>query len=277
MFEPHLYAVFGYPIVHSKSPEVHRAFASLTKQDLIYTKQEVVPEDFKTVCDEFFELGGQGLNITLPLKELAYEYATKLTERAKLAGAVNTLKLEATGNGSILGDNTDGAGLVRDITENLKWPIKNKRVLLLGAGGAVRGVLGPLLQEQPEIIYIANRTASKAVDLATLFKQHGNVIGCGFDDIPEEKFDLIINGTSMSLSGSVPPVNKNHLHKQTCAYDMAYASKPTPFVEWANDQGLKNTADGLGMLVEQAAESFQLWRGVLPKTQSVITLLREEM
>ncbi|MGI1679428.1 MAG: shikimate dehydrogenase [Cellvibrionaceae bacterium] len=277
MFEPHLYAVFGYPILHSKSPEVHRAFASLTKQDLIYTKQEVLPEDFKEVCSEFFELGGQGLNITLPLKELAYNYATKLTERARLAGAVNTLKLESTGEGSVLGDNTDGAGLVRDITQNLKWPIKNKRILLLGAGGAVRGVLGPLLQEEPEIICIANRTASKATVLANAFKKLGNVYGCGFDQMPQEKFDLIINGTSMSLSGGVPPITRAQLLKQTCAYDMAYGSSPTPFIVWAKEQGLTNTSDGLGMLVEQAAESFQLWRGVMPNTESVISMLRDNL
>ncbi len=277
MFEPHLYAVFGYPIVHSKSPEVHRAFATLTKQDLIYTKQEVLPEDFTEVCDEFFELGGQGLNITLPLKELAYNYATKLTDRARMAGAVNTLKLEAFGETSVLGDNTDGAGLVRDITENLGWPIKNKRVLLLGAGGAVRGVLGPILQEKPDIVCIANRTASKATVLANAFKKLGNVYSCGFDQMPQEKFDIIINGTSMSLNGEVPPVTKAQLTKQTCAYDMAYGSKPTPFVVWAQAQGLTNTSDGLGMLVEQAAESFQLWRGVMPNTQSVITLLREDL
>ncbi|MGH1472015.1 MAG: shikimate dehydrogenase [Cellvibrionaceae bacterium] len=277
MFEPHLYAVFGYPIIHSKSPEVHRAFASLTQQDLIYTKQEVLPADFESVCNEFFELGGQGLNITLPLKELAYNYATQLTERARLAGAVNTLKLESTGEGKVLGDNTDGAGLVRDIIQNLQWPIKNKRVLILGAGGAVRGVLGPLLKEQPDIICIANRTASKATVLANAFKKLGNVHGYGFDQMPQEKFDLIINGTSMSLSGSVPPVTREQLTKQTCVYDMAYGSKPTPFIVWAKEQGITNTSDGLGMLVEQAAESFQLWRGVMPNTESVISMLRDNL
>ncbi len=200
-----------------------------------------------------------------------------MTERARLAGAVNTLKLESTGEGSVLGDNTDGAGLVRDITQNLKWPIKNKRILLLGAGGAVRGVLGPLLQEEPEIICIANRTASKATVLANAFKKLGNVYGCGFDQMPQEKFDLIINGTSMSLSGGVPPITRAQLLKQTCAYDMAYGSSPTPFIVWAKEQGLTNTSDGLGMLVEQAAESFQLWRGVMPNTESVISMLRDNL
>ncbi|GAB1262674.1 shikimate dehydrogenase [Aurantivibrio plasticivorans] len=275
MFGPHLYAVFGSPIVHSKSPEVHRAFARQTEQDMMYTKQEVTPEEFKETVDDFFELGGMGLNITLPLKELAYKYADKVSLRAKLAKAVNTLIRDK--NGSILGDNTDGVGIVRDITINQRWHLKSQRVLILGAGGAVRGVLGPILDEEPKSIVIANRTASKAVDLAKSFEGMGDVSGCGLNSIPPGVFDVIINGTSMSLQGAAPPLNPAQMTAQTCAYDMAYGSGPTAFLQWAESQGLVALADGLGMLVEQAAESFYLWRRVRPKTAPVIQMLREGM
>ncbi|MEX1033969.1 MAG: shikimate dehydrogenase [Cellvibrionaceae bacterium] len=272
MFEPHLYAVFGSPVVHSRSPEIHRLFAEQTREDLMYTKQEVAPEEFTEVCREFFELGGSGLNITLPLKELAFQFADSLTTRAKLAGAVNTLKLET--NGSILGDNTDGCGLVRDLTDNLRWQLRGRRILVLGAGGAVRGVLGPLLEQNPYAIWIANRTVSKAEQLAEEFGALGTVVGCGLDALPGEIFDLIINGTSMSLHGEAPPVTEAQITAQTACYDMAYGNEPTAFLRWGRAQGLSELADGLGMLVEQAAESFYLWRGVRPKTRPVIELIR---
>lgn len=272
MFEPHLYAVFGSPIAHSRSPEIQRMFARQTGQDLIYTKQEVAPAEFVQSCREFFELGGSGLNITLPLKERAFRYADVLSSRAKFAGAVNTLKKED--DGSILGDNTDGFGLVRDICANHGWTLRDKRVLILGAGGAVRGVLAPLLDEKPQGIWIANRTAEKARTLAEEFAELGSVAGCGLDGIPEQPFDVIINGTSMSLQGEMPPVTSAQIAGRTACYDMAYGSEPTPFLRWAGKQGLNDSADGLGMLVEQAAESFYLWHGVRPETKPVIEALR---
>jgi len=275
MFGPYLYAVFGSPIIHSRSPDIHRAFATQCEQDVIYTKQEVRPDEFETVCREFFELGGSGLNITLPLKELAFRFADKLTTRAQLAGAVNTLAL--TRNGEILGDNTDGAGLVWDMTDNLGWTIAGKNILLLGAGGAVRGVLGPLLEKKPASILIANRTADKAFNLASQFATIGNVQGTSYDNLPKYAFDIVINGTSMSLTGEVPPITVSQINKQTHAYDMAYGAKPTPFLKWLDECGLIHLSDGLGMLVEQAAESFKLWRGVMPNTQPIIQRLRDEM
>lgn len=275
MFGPYLYAVFGSPIVHSKSPDIHRAFATQCEQDVIYTKQEVRPDEFETVCKEFFALGGSGLNITLPLKELAFDLADTLTARAQLAGAVNTLALDK--QGQILGDNTDGAGLVWDLTDNLGWSISAKNILILGAGGAVRGVLGPLLEKKPASILIANRTAEKAFKLAEQFAAIGNVQGSSYENLPNYAFDIVINGTSMSLSGETPPITTAHINKQTHGYDMAYGNKPTAFLSWMNDQGLVHLSDGLGMLVEQAAESFKLWRGVMPNTQPVIEQLRDEM
>ncbi|MGQ9424835.1 shikimate dehydrogenase [Gilvimarinus sp. F26214L] len=272
MLEPHLYAVFGSPIAHSRSPDIHRMFARQTGEDLIYTKQEVQPAGFEQACREFFELGGSGLNITLPLKENAFQFADRLTTRARLAGAVNTLKLEQ--DRTILGDNTDGCGLVRDLTVNQEWPLKDKRILILGAGGAVRGVLGPLLDQGPKEILVANRTAEKARQLAHLFEAHGPVRSCGLDAIPREGFDLIINGTSMSLGGEAPPLTAAQLGPETACYDMAYGAEPTAFLRWAGEHGVTRLADGLGMLVEQAAESFNLWRGVMPDTKPVIEALR---
>jgi len=272
MYGPYLYAVFGSPIIHSRSPEIHRAFARQTEQDLIYTKQEVTPEEFKQSCSEFFELGGSGLNITLPLKELAFNFVDKLSDRAKLAGAVNTIKLES--DGQTLGDNTDGQGLVTDMLKNLQWQIEGRRVLIFGAGGAVRGVLGPLLAQKPHCIYIANRTEEKAITLANQFKSMGNVIAVNTSSIPHDIFDVIINGTSMSLQGEVPAISKDQITAQTCCYDMAYSTDPTSFLRWGASQGLTNLSDGLGMLVEQAAESFRIWRDVKPKTQDVINAFR---
>lgn len=272
MFEPHLYAVFGSPVAHSRSPQIHRMFAEQTGQDLIYTKQEVLPSEFELICSDFFELGGSGLNITLPLKELAFQFATSLSPRAQRAGAVNTLKLQE--GASVIGDNTDGCGLVRDLMDNQRWPLRGRRILILGAGGAVRGVLGPLLEQNPHSIWIANRTEEKASTLAAEFADLGEVRACGLDSLPAELFDLIINGTSMSLQGEAPPVTQAQITAQTACYDMAYGSEPTAFLRWAREQGLSELADGLGMLVEQAAESFHLWRGVMPKTKPVIAALR---
>ena len=256
------YAVFGNPIKHSKSPEIHSRFAEQTKQVIQYDKQLVEVDEFERAASQFFSEGGKGLNVTVPFKEDAYRYAHQLTERAQAAEAVNTLALQS--DGTILGDNTDGAGLVFDIKERLKWSIQGLDILILGAGGAVKGVLLPLLLESPNSITVANRTASKAQDLAQKFSAKGSIQGCGFSDIQDHAFDLIINGTSASLGGDVPPVSPRCVGESTCVYDMVYGDELTPFLKWSQSKGANQVADGLGMLLCQAAESFFIWRGVRP-------------
>lgn len=268
------YAVFGNPVEHSRSPDIHARFARQTGQDLSYGRQRVEPGAFKITADAFFLAGGKGLNITLPFKIDAFHYAQQLTARAQLAGAVNTLALRQ--DDLVLGDNTDGAGLVRDITANLRWRISGKKLLVLGAGGAVRGVLAPLLAENPAAVVIANRTAEKAHALAGAFAGQGLVEGCGFADLAGRQFDMVINGTSASLAGDLPPLPDNLLAPDACCYDMMYGKDPTIFMRWAGSRHAA-TADGLGMLVEQAAEAFYLWRGVRPETAPVIAWLRSDV
>lgn len=270
------YAVFGNPIDHSKSPEIHRQFAEETGQALSYEKQLVDPQGFEAAADAFFAGGGKGLNITVPFKQDAYAYVARTTPRARRAGAVNTLSKEV--DGTILGDTTDGVGLVTDIKHNLGWQIRHKKVLILGAGGAVRGVLEPLLEEQPQHIIIANRTVDKALQLAKGFAEFGYLLGCGFDMLDEQQFDVIINGTSASLQGELPPLPECLINADgsTVCYDMLYGAEPTPFMQWASERGAK-VSDGLGMLVGQAAESFALWRGVRPQTAPVISSLRAKL
>lgn len=269
------YAVFGNPVEHSRSPDIHALFARQTGQDISYGRQRVEIGGFRDAADAFFAGGGKGLNITLPFKLDAYGYAGRLTSRAQLAGAVNTLAMQE--DGVVLGDNTDGAGMVRDIAANLGWQITGRRVLVLGAGGAVRGVLAPLLTENPLAITIANRTASKARDLAAIFAGLGQVDCCGYDELAGRCYDLVINGTSASLAGDLPPLPGNLLAPSACCYDMMYGRAPTVFMSWAGSHGACGVADGLGMLVEQAAESFLLWRGVKPETAEVIALLRRSL
>lgn len=266
------YAVFGNPIEHSLSPEIHTCFARQAGQDLVYSRQLVEIGCFTDAADRFFAEGGKGLNITVPFKEDACQYAHDLTPRAGRAGAVNTLTLQ--GDGGVLGDTTDGAGMVRDITGNLDWSIAGKNLLILGAGGAVKGVLEPVLEQQPASVFVANRTARKAEILAEAFCDLGAIYGGGFDAVPGQQFDLIINGTSASLGGDLPPVNGAVIGQQTRCYDMMYSKAPTVFLAWAKTQGAFACADGLGMLVEQAAEAFTLWRGVRPETLPVIEVLR---
>jgi len=277
--KPDRYIVFGDPIIQSKSPLIHEAFARQTHQDLIYEKQQVNSESFELEAKKFFAENGKGMNITAPCKLEAFAFADSLTGRAKRAGAVNTLIKQESGE--ILGDTTDGFGLVKDISQNLNWSIKGKRVLLLGAGGAVRGVLEPLLEQEPESLLIANRTASKAQSLASDFSElcasATNLSACGYEDLLAQQFDLVINGTSASLSADLPPLPDTLLASGACCYDMSYSAKPTVFMAWANQHGAVETADGLGMLVGQAAESFKLWRGVFPETEAVIALLREKL
>jgi shikimate dehydrogenase len=268
-----LYAVMGNPIGHSKSPDIHSAFATQTEEDMVYSAMLVPIESFKKSADDFFR-NALGTNITVPFKQNAFEYADILTERAQRAGAVNTLTLK---DGKIVGDTTDGVGLVRDLLNNKQCEIKDKKILVLGAGGAVRGILEPLLAQAPASLLIANRTDSKAVSLANDFSALGNINGCGFNEVSASEFDLIINGTSASLSGELPPIPEQVIASTTICYDMMYAAKPTVFNQWAQKLGAAQCIDGLGMLVEQAAESFFIWRNVRPTTGDVINTLRNQL
>jgi len=270
------YVLFGNPVAHSPSPSIHAAFAAQTHQDLSYERLLVPLGEFAAAAAAFFAGGGCGGNVTLPFKADAHAFASRLTERARRAGAVNTLAREE--DGGVLGDNTDGVGLVRDLVANLGWVIAGQRVLVLGAGGATRGALGPLLEQRPALLHIANRTAEKAVALAREFADLGAVTGSGYAELAAKPpFDLLINATSASLSGEVPALPASALGAGCAAYDMMYGAAPTPFLRWAAEQGVAALADGLGMLVEQAAESFALWRGVRPQTAPVIAAVRASL
>ena len=266
------YAVFGNPIAHSKSPQIHARFAEQTGQELSYSAEHIEENDFEVAVERFLQGDGKGLNITVPFKERAWALAQWRSDRAELAGAVNTLyRLD---DGRIAGDNTDGVGLVRDLADNNGVSLNGARVLVLGAGGAVRGVLQPLLAAGVASLLVANRTLARAETLAALFADDGRVQACGFDQVPSEAFDLIINGTSASLQGELPPVPAATVGVQTACYDMMYGAEPTPFCRWASELGAAQVIDGLGMLVEQAAESFRIWRGVQPDTAAVMQTLR---
>ncbi|MGI9275884.1 MAG: shikimate dehydrogenase [Endozoicomonas sp.] len=268
------YAVMGNPVAHSKSPRIHTLFASAVQHRLRYDAQLVPEDSFTAAVNNFFDQGGHlGVSITVPFKEEAWKLCTARTSRAEKAGAVNTLWQDE--HGRLNGDNTDGLGLVRDLTVNNDVELKDARILVLGAGGAVRGVLEPILSEQPAELVIANRTVSKAETLAELFPG-APVSACGFADI-QGRFDLIINGTSASLHGELPPLPDSIVDSGTCCYDMMYAEAVTVFNLWGLDHGARKTIDGLGMLVEQAAEQFAIWRDVRPDTQPVLELLRTEM
>lgn len=269
------YAVFGNPIAHSKSPQIHTRFAEQTAQVLTYSAEHIEENDFEAEVERFLQGDGKGLNITVPFKERAWALAQWRSDRAELAGAVNTLyRLD---DGRIAGDNTDGIGLVRDLADNNGVSLSGARILVLGAGGAVRGVLQPLLAAGVASVLVANRTLARAQTLAELFAGYGRVQACGFDQVPAEAFDLIINGTSASLQGELPPVPAATVGAQTTCYDMMYGAEPTPFCRWADELGAAQVIDGLGMLVEQAAESFRIWRGVRPDTTLVMHALREAL
>lgn len=266
------YAVIGHPIAHSKSPRIHAEFARQTAQDLSYERILGSLDDFAGDVRRFFAAGGRGMNVTVPFKEQAWALAERRSPRAESAGAVNTLTpLPA---GVIAGDNTDGPGLVRDLAVNHGFAFAGRRVLLLGAGGAARGVLRPLLETGLAELVIANRTAVRAVELAAAAEGLGPVRGCGLETLPGQRFDLIINATSAGLAGAVPPLPEDCLAEGGWTYDMLYGDEPTPFCRWGLAHGAAQALDGLGMLVEQAAESFHLWRGVRPDTRPVIALLR---
>ncbi len=269
------YAVMGNPIAHSKSPMIHSLFARETKQSLEYEAILVELGGFTEAVQAFREEGGKGLNITVPFKRDAWRLVDERSECAALAGAVNTILVRD--DGTLFGDNTDGVGMVRDIRDNLGVTITGKRVLLLGAGGAVRGVLGPLLEEKPALVVIANRTPDRAQELADAFEDYGRVEGSSFADLDGTRYDIVINGTSASLKGEVPPLPEGILAREAFCYDMMYGAEPTAFMRWAEEEGSEQIADGLGMLVEQAAESFQLWRGMRPQTALVIKAVREAL
>ncbi|SEB26457.1 shikimate dehydrogenase [Variovorax sp. YR216] len=261
------YAVIGNPIGHTKSPMIHGSFAKDTGQDIDYVAIEGSLEHFADDVHAFRKAGGLGMNVTAPFKLQAFALATERLERAELAGATNALKFEGD---RIIADNFDGVGLTNDIQRNLGFALKGARMLVLGAGGAVRGALLPFLAQQPELLVLANRTESKASDLATQLGAHGRVHSCSYGDLARERFDIVINGTSASLKAELPPVPAVALRNAKLAYELAYGKGLTPFLRLAHNAGVPKLADGVGMLVEQAAEAFVWWRGVRPDTRAVI-------
>lgn len=268
---PDQYAVVGNPISHSKSPLIHSMFAEQTGQDLDYGKIEAPIDDFaETIKDFFSRPEGKGLNVTVPFKEQAWAICDKRTTGAEKAGAVNTLYVDETG--LLCGANTDGIGLVSDLKKH-GVPLEEKKILVLGAGGAVRGVLQPILEEGPAKVVVANRTLSKADALVELFHNEGRIESAAFETL-NDSFDIVINGTSASLSGALPPISDSCISSETVAYDMMYGSEQTVFNQWAEESGASKTIDGLGMLVGQAAEAFRIWRCIMPETDAVMKKLR---
>nr|WP_319535807.1 shikimate dehydrogenase [uncultured Vibrio sp.] len=267
------YAVFGNPIGHSKSPFIHTLFARQTNQSLTYTAECAPVDGFIEAVNVFFAEGGKGCNVTLPFKEQAYQFATRLTERAQLAGAVNTLK--KLDDGEIIGDNTDGAGLVQDLLQH-QVMLEGARILIIGAGGASRGVILPLLEQRPASLTVTNRTFSKAKELAALFSDYGPVSAKEMSSITQE-YDVIINSTSASLSGELPEISSAIFAPNSTSYDMMYGKGDTTFNQWAKEHGAIHAYDGLGMLVGQASESFMLWRGLRPGAKQILRELRKNL
>lgn len=269
-----LYGVVGNPISHSKSPRIHSLFAAQTGEPVEYVAIQAPLDGFAATVTEFFEQGGGGLNVTVPFKEQAWTLADTHTQRCAHAGAANTLYRDE--DDQLVADNTDGVGLVTDLTVNHGVELTGKRLLILGAGGAVRGVLGPILACKPAAVVIANRTLAKAEALVSLYQPQAvdcELSACGFE-AAHGHFDVVINGTSASLQDDLPPVPPELINVDTVVYDMMYSASATTFNQWALDQGARNVYDGLGMLVEQAAEAFYVWRGVRPVTTDVVKSLR---
>lgn len=266
------YALLGHPVEHSWSPFIHGVFARQTGRPLQYRLIDVEPADFVRVARHFFADGGNGLNITVPHKEAAAALIEQLTPRAVRAGAVNTIA--RVGTTDLLGDNTDGAGLLADLRHNVRLELGGKTILLLGAGGAARGVLGPLFDAGPAAICIVNRNVARAQELASRFAADGRLSACGYEQIAPGPYDLVINSTSAGLSGTRPPLPDHCLGPSTIAYDMSYGKTDTPFIRHALARGVQQTWLGWGMLVEQAAEAYLLWRGIRPQTRPVLELLR---
>jgi len=262
------YGVMGYPVSHSRSPVIHRLFALQTDQNLQYELLQVKPKKLESAIRQFQRTGGKGLNITVPHKSEVLPIVDKVSLRAKSAGAINTLDFQGD---EIFGDNTDGVGLIRDLTDNLELQLHDANILILGAGGATRGIVAPLLEENPKSITIANRTLSRAKDLAVHFSAYGATSACRFSEVRSStKYDLLINATSAGLKGETPPYPAEAISDDTYCYDLSYGLTPTPFSRWALEQGARHSVMGCGMLVEQAAESFHIWRGVRPDTIVVL-------
>ncbi|MBI1196206.1 MAG: shikimate dehydrogenase [Gammaproteobacteria bacterium] len=275
---PDAYAVVGNPIGHSQSPFIHTCFAAQTGQHMVYEAMCVDEGGFPQALGNFIASGGKGLNVTIPFKQDAWQAVDELSDRARRAGAVNTIHVRL--DGSAFGDNTDGVGLVRDLTVNQGFPLEGRRILLLGAGGASRGVVGPLLECRPERLLVANRNVERAERLVEGFRSTaGNtrLEACGLTELRGPAFDLIINATAASLQGEALDLGGDLVSGETFAYDMMYGREPTPFMTWAKEKGAAAVSDGLGMLVEQAAESFLIWRGVRPETGSVIEKVRRRL
>ncbi len=275
MPEPDRYAVIGHPIAHSRSPWIHAEFARATGQSMVYTAIDATPAALGEVLRSFFDSGGRGLNVTVPHKQAVLGLMSSLSERARVAGAVNTIARQSSG--TLFGDNTDGVGFMRDLTINVAVPVETRRVLLLGAGGAARGLLSPLLAAHPAELVIANRDLARALELATRFAAAGPLRACGYDGLAAlapKPFDLIVNATAASLHQQLPPLSPGLVGPGTVCYDLAYGPASTPFVLWARAHGAGLTCMGAGMLVEQAAEAFLLWRGVRPDTADVLAQLR---
>ena len=267
------YAVVGNPVAHSLSPRIHTEFARATGESLQYQAIEIAVDAFAAGIAGLQQQGFGGVNVTVPFKREAWELCNSLTPRARIAGAVNTLCLQS--DGTIHGDNTDGVGLIRDLVDNLNVEIKQRNILVLGAGGAVRGILEPLLALSPARITMANRSVDKARALALDFTNFGEIEVVAYNQIKPRGFHLIINATAAGLSNQIPPVSAAVLERTVICYDMMYNLKaPTAFVEWSIANGIKRSHDGLGMLVEQAAEAFHLWRGVRPATSLLLSSLR---
>lgn len=264
------YAVIGHPVAHSRSPQIHAEFARLTGQKIAYERIDAGPDRFTAALREFLDSGGKGLNVTLPFKEEAYALCHRHTPRAERAHSVNTIYVEQ--EHTLVGDNTDGVGLVTDLRRNQQVAIQNSRILILGAGGAASGILPALLGESPAVIQVANRTPQRARQLASAFRRGQNVAGGGFDELRGSSFDIVINATSAGLHGELPPLPHDLLEPGAVCYDLAYAERPSLFMLWAEREGASLVLDGWGMLVEQAAESFFAWRGVRPPTATLLAL-----
>ena len=265
------YGVVGHPIAHSKSSEIHGLFAQQCKVDIDYKKFDVAPGDFEAFISEFFAGGGLGLNITVPFKEYAFRLSTPANEKVKLSKAVNTLYLNDAGE--LIGDNTDGPGLVKDLLGN-DIQLKEKRLLILGAGGAVRGILPSLIEQAPKSITIANRTIQKAEQLKEEFTDLLDLNVLNFEEVEGEAYDVIINATSLGLQGKTPKISNAAVNARTCCYDLMYSNQNTAFVNWGLENNAQKAIDGVGMLVEQAAVSFEIWLGAAPETSAVIDRMR---
>ena len=265
------YGVIGHPITHSKSPVIHQQFATQTHQKITYEAFDIAPNKLAEELNTLIKSGVKGLNVTVPHKQAIADLVDELSERARLAGAVNTISINH--QGSLTGDNTDGVGLCRDLSENLGIELTDRRLLILGAGGAARGIIPTLLEAQPTSLHIANRTLEKATNLAEQFASLGEISPCRFEELEGQQFDLIINATSAGLAGEVPPFPASIIDADVICYDLSYSMTDTPFCNWACEQGATEAHQGWGMLVEQAAESFMIWRGIRPDTAPVRALL----